>query len=616
MIDLLGNFLIVLSILSGLMFIYFNVLSFRKNNLKYHVWENTSVIIQQSSVIFVFVLLLATVTFDMFLTNYAASYTSFFLPLIYRVSSAWSDHQGSFLLWVFEISLWGLAFVYFHKRDKAINYKLVLAHIVLLQVLFMIYVLFASNPYSLAMPIKQGGGMNPLLHHPGLVIHPPILFFGYAGFSIVACIAMAGLLSKNAVNYLYALRFWTALSLTILTIGIVLGAWWAYQVLGWGGWWFWDPVENAALLPWLSGLALLHLTNVAIKQSKAVKATFLIAMLTFTFTLFATFLVRSGLLISVHAFALTPLNSKFFLVLFIGILFYALLLYMIKSPKSTTAFHMTLDKSSLLLFNVCILLLLLAIIILALFYPLILEVFTGQKISIGAPYYIKTFVPIALLLVYCCSYEPFLSWKLDIKNKTVLIWFVFSIVLTVISFFYSYVIIACGLLLLIASFKKVVDFLVKRNKVNVAALIAHVGLAFFVIMVGIQVRYSSEQNIELVQNKTVIVQGDKLRYIAPKILNKTGYMVEKFQIEISNKDQNFTLYPEIRTYESNGTIISHPAIKSMLSKDFYIVVTQNESDKVILVRVYKKILMWGIWFAALISALGILIITIRTPYKR
>src|SRR5256714_12102503 len=350
---------------------------------------------------------------DFSLANVAANSNSL-KPLLYKLSGVWSNHEGSMLLWVFILALFGAAVAAFsHNLPPALRAR-VLAVQAMIGVGFLLFILLTSNPFQRLWPAPADGmGLNPILQDPGLAFHPPCLYLGYVGFSITFCFAVAALL-EGRVDPAWArwVRPWTLAAWCALTIGIAMGSWWAYYTLGWGGWWFWDPVENASFMPWLVGTALLHSATVVEKREALKTWTILWAIIAFSLSLIGTFLVRSGVLTSVHAFATDPLRGVFILLLLGVYTGGALLLYAWRAPQlQGGGLFAPISREGGLLLNNLLLATAAATVLLGTLYPLFLDVVAHQKVSVGAPYFNMTFIPIMVPLIAAMAVGPMLPWK-------------------------------------------------------------------------------------------------------------------------------------------------------------------------------------------------------------
>ncbi len=335
-------------------------------------------------------------------------------PLLYKITGVWANHEGSMLLWVLMLSLFGTMITHFGRTIPLIMRSTVLAVQAMIGVAFLLFILLTSNPFHrLTNPPLDGEGMNPLLQDPGVAFHPPLLYLGYVGFSTAFAFAVAALiLGRIDPAWARWMRPWVLLAWSGLTAGIALGSWWAYYELGWGGFWFWDPVENASFMPWLIGTALLHSSLVVEKRASLLQWTVLLAILTFSLSLIGTFLVRSGILTSVHAFATDPGRGVFILLILVVLIGAALTLFIARvSTIRDTGVFATVSRETGLLANNLFLVTATGVVFVGTLYPLALELLTGDKISVGPPYFNQTFLPIFAMVMFAAGVGPFLAWK-------------------------------------------------------------------------------------------------------------------------------------------------------------------------------------------------------------
>src|ERR1043166_1859613 len=377
-------------------------------------WARPAALAQFLFIAIAFVALMhAYAVSDFSLANVAANSHSM-KPLLYKLSGVWSNHEGSMLLWVFILTLFGAAVALFGRnRPRAFRPRF-LAVQAMIAVGFLVFILFTSNPFLRLWPAPADGmGLNPILRDPGLALHPPCLYLGYVGFSITFCFAVAALI-EGRVDPAWArwVRPWTLAAWCALTIGIAMGSWWAYYTLGWGGWWFWDPVENASFMPWLVGTALFH-SAIVVEKREALKTwTILLAIIAFSLSLVGTFLVRSGVLTSVHAYANDPMRGVFILLLLIAFVGGGLALYAWRAPMlKQGGLFAPISREGALIFNNLFLTAACATVFVGTLYPLALETLTGEKISVGAPFFNLTFGPLFVPLLLAIPFGPLLAWK-------------------------------------------------------------------------------------------------------------------------------------------------------------------------------------------------------------
>ncbi|MEE1540355.1 MAG: heme lyase CcmF/NrfE family subunit, partial [Arenicellales bacterium] len=397
-----------------------------------------------------------------FSVKYVASNSNTQLPIIYRVSAVWGAHEGSLLLWTLFLSGWTVAVALFSRSLPDQMAARVIAIMGLVSIGFFLFMLFTSNPFDRLFPIPQEGReLNPLLQDPGLALHPPMLYMGYVGFSVAFAFVIAALISGQLdVAWARWSRPWTAMAWVFLTAGITLGSWWAYYELGWGGWWFWDPVENASFMPWLVGTALLHSLAVTEKRNAFRHWTVLLAIGAFSLSLLGTFLVRSGVLTSVHAFATDPTRGSFILAFLAIIVGGSFTLYALRAPQLAGGGRFDLvSRESLLLSNNILLVAATATVLLGTIYPLVLDALGEGKISVGPPYFNSVFVPIMVPLILFMGLGPISRWKKDSTQRLtkqlrllLLLSIVVAAIVTLLSGTSSYWSISLGVVLAVWAF--------------------------------------------------------------------------------------------------------------------------------------------------------------------
>ena len=339
-------------------------------------------------------------------------------PLLYKITGTWGNHEGSMLLWLLIMSLYNVFFSFNTTLEEPMQ-KLTIVFQSFLYLCFSLFVILTSNPFLVnSIDINEGLGLNPILQDPALAIHPPILYTGYVGFSLILSLALAGLILNKLDNlWIQVVKRWTMFCWLMLTGGIALGSYWAYYELGWGGWWFWDPVENISLMPWITGLALVHSLMITQQEQLLKRWIVFLSILCFSLSILGTFLVRSGILTSVHSFAADASRGIFILILFLVITGFSFILFILKSPQSNKQLNLLfINKTSALVINNIVMLIACITILLGTIYPIVVEVLTNQRISVGAPYYNSTVLPILLPGFLIMSIAPMLSWQ---SNKLV-----------------------------------------------------------------------------------------------------------------------------------------------------------------------------------------------------
>jgi cytochrome c-type biogenesis protein CcmF len=562
-------------------------------------------------------LMYAFVTSDFSVLNVAQnSHTA--KPMIYKITGVWGSHEGSMLLWIFVLAIYSL-FIVFAQRGSARLTSAALGVQGLLACAFLLFILFTSNPFlRLDPPPFEGAGLNPLLQDPGLAMHPPMLYIGYVGLSAAFSYAAAALITGEAdAAWARAARPFMLLAWIALTLGITLGSWWAYYVLGWGGFWFWDPVENAALMPWLIATALLH-SALATERTGAFRSwTLLLAILGFSLSLIGTFLVRSGVLSSVHAFASDPTRGVYILMMLVVAIGGALALFAWRAPQlqGGTAFEPVSKESALLLNNV-LLSAAAATVFIGTLYPLLLDALTGQKISVGPPYFAVTFAPIFVVLIALVPFGPRLGWRngdwrTALRVLAPALGIAMVAMLAVLAFVTPHSLVAamaCGLgVWAIAA--AVID-LAKRGDIRAlpigafASALAHLGLGVTLLGITGTTVWRSEALELLKPGQSMPIAGYNLRLDGVQLLQGPNYQAEHATISvISNGHIIATMSPEKRAYPVEGQATADTAIRTTGFSDLYIALG-DERDGGWIIRAYVSPLAPFIWFGGAFMALG------------
>lgn len=569
-----------------------------------------------------FCLVSAYVQSDFSLLNvYQNSHTA--KPLLYKITGAWGNHEGSMLLWLTIAALFGFLFALKPPALPAPFAARVLATQNALVFLFFCFIFFTSNPFVSLFPVPlQGLGLNPLLQDPALSFHPPMLYCGYVGFSLSFSFAVAGLLTAQ-INHDWAraLRPWALAAWVALTLGIALGSWWAYYELGWGGWWFWDPVENASLIPWLSGTALIH-SLISMEKRHTLKVwTVLLALITFTLALVGTFLVRSGIITSVHAFALDPQRGLFILLLIMLVGGAGLALFALKAGAINDEKNMRpISRESLLVLNNLFLVSACATVLLGTLYPLIVELMGGAPLSVGPPYYEATFTPLMIPLVLLMGLAPFIAWGDDritrlwphlkipallTLGSSVMIFMIFS---AQELRFYLGMLLALWLATTTAH-----DVWQKRRALHLkscAMHMAHMGLAVF-LFGAVATSHVSTEALDLLkvgdrmQMGTISLSFEKIERV-----EGPNYLADRATFKAASRDGLLAiLNPERRFYPESGKLLSEVAIHSNGFADIYLVLGEaQQDDKGALqgwnVRAYYRPLAPWIWVGCLLMGCG------------
>jgi len=561
-------------------------------------------------------------------------------PMIYKISGLWGNHEGSLLLWILILNLFTFLFSNNKKIPKNNFFSNILGIQNIIIFFFLLFILFLSNPFQRSSnPPLEGLGLNPLLQDPGLAFHPPLLYVGYVGLSLSFSFAVASLVTKNLnQNWVIYLRPWTLFSWCFLSLGIALGSWWAYYELGWGGWWFWDPVENASLMPWLIATALIHSINVAEKKQSFLNWTILLAILGFSFSLLGTFIVRSGLLTSVHAFASDPYRGIFILIILGLSTGIPLLIYGFRNTQNNVKYFLLSRETALLLNNLFLVIATITILIGTL-YPLVLEVINNSKISIGPAYYNRTFAPILIPFILLMAIAPFLSWgKSGIKillNKLII--FSGLTLIGILIFYYlkpsSIFAIICGSLSISLFISISLECFNKLNfnKRNLSytkrlnslpknffgMIFAHLGVAVF--LAGVTGEQFFKEEIEKKINLNDKFKLGKYEILFSKLndVNGPNYLSKSAEFNVYFKDKFIkTIISEKRFYPVERNQTTEAGILNSFLGDIYIVFGKGNLNTGWTVRAYLNPLVSWIWYGVALMALGGFISIIQIIRKK
>ena len=637
MIPEIGNFTLVVALFIALVQGVLPIAGAARGNA---VWMDTARTLAFGQFFFVGIAI-ACLTYS-FIANdfsvlYVAQHSNSQLPTAYRVAAVWGGHEGSLLLWAFILTLWTVAVAMFSKHLPQEMVARVIGVMGLISVGFLLFMLFTSNPFDRLFPAAMDGrDLNPLLQDPGLVIHPPMLYMGYVGFSVAFAFALSALLGgKLDSTWARWSRPWTTVAWVFMTIGIALGSWWAYYELGWGGWWFWDPVENASFMPWLVGTALIHSLAVTEKRGAFKSWTMLLAISAFSLSLLGTFLVRSGVLTSVHAFATDPKRGVFILSFLVIVIGASLLLFAWRAPKIGLGGKFELvSRETMLLTNNVLLSVASASVFLGTLYPLFMDALGYGKLSVGAPYFNAVFVPLMIPMVMMMGLGPIARWKQaslpDIWQR--IRWalgasIAIALLLPLVLGKWTSMI-ALGLLL--AAWLIITGALDLRRRMGAEGTLmqrlktptrsyygmqlAHLGIAVFIIGVTMVKGYETERDVRMDVGDTVMAGGYEFRFDGVTEVQGANYVAAQGRVSVS-KDGKFVteLNPEKRQYNASGMPMTEAAIRTGLLRDLYVSLGEPIPDsEAWAVRVYIKPFVDWIWAGAFLMALGgILAITDR-----
>lgn len=560
-----------------------------------------------------------------FSVAYVAQNSNSQLPLLYRISAVWGGHEGSLLLWLLMQTGWAYAVSQFSRQLPDDMVARVLGVLGLVTAGFLLFVLLTSNPFERLVPAPFDGlDLNPLLQDIGLIFHPPLLYMGYVGFSVVFAFAIAALLAGQLDStWARWSRPWATAAWLFLTLGIALGSWWAYYELGWGGWWFWDPVENSSFIPWLVGTALIHSLAVTEKRASFKNWTVLLAISTFSLSLLGAFLVRSGVLTSVHTFATDPRRGVFILMLFSVVVGSSLLLFALRAPKVGMGGRFaSISRESLLLVNNVLLAVAAGAVLLGTLYPLIIDALGLGKLSVGPPYFNAIFIPLMVPALILIAVGPIANWKtakLGAMARHLRLPMVVAFVVGVGAPFllgrWSFLIaLGVGLATWIAT--SVVTGILDRMRATRSGLfaqprswlgmhVAHLGVAVFVAGVTLVTGYETEQDVRMEPGSSVSAGRYELTFLGVRNAQGPNYLAEVGDIELSRNGQILRqLHPEKRTYMSSSMPMTEAAIDANGLRHVYAALGEPLGNGAWSVRVYYKPFVDWIWAGCILMALG------------
>ncbi len=613
MTNLIGFYSLIFGLCFSFLIFFFSIKNFNNSN----IFENK--IISLTFLQFTFVLLsflslvLSFVNSD-FSNETVFNHSHTTKPLFYKISGTWGNHEGSLLLWLLVLTLFLLLFL---LKSSAQNKKYRILTSLFQQIIiigFFIFVIKTSSPFNYIFPVpKEGLGLNPILQDPALAIHPPILYLGYVGSSII----FSSTLAATTLNYISKewamhIKQWVFISWIFLTLGILLGSIWAYYELGWGGFWFWDPVENVSLMPWLALTTLFHCILVLEKKLALTSWVIILSISTFTLSMCGTFLVRSGILNSVHTFANDPERGLYILIFLFCLIFISLFIffYFHKVENKTNNNFFWLSKETSILVNNWFMMYFLTVVLIGTIYPIFLEVISAEKISVGPPFYNKLIIPFLIPFLLAMTIGPNLKWiKSDLKNKKHLILlFIISLLLSIfivknlnVNFLLNTILITSAFYLFFVTSR---DFFISRFK-NLSQNIAHFGFSLLILSILFNNIFSTEIITNLRIGETFASQKFKINFETVEEKNEKNYIaiIGKFNIEYLNGEVEI-LKPELRIYNQPNIITSEADIKTNLLTDKFITMNSIQNQDYFNIRYQTKPFMIWIWISVLIISLG------------
>lgn len=579
-----------------------------------------------------FVCLASSFVRNDFSVLYVAANSNTALPLAYRIAGVWGGHEGSLLLWLMMLSVWMLSVAQLSRHLPKPVIARILAVMAMVSIGFLLFMLTTSNPFERLFPVPADGhDLNPLLQDPGMVAHPPMLYMGYVGFSVAFAFAIAALLGGNLdATWARWTRPWTLAAWTFLTIGIMLGSMWAYYVLGWGGWWFWDPVENASFMPWLAGTALIHSLAVTEKRGAFKSWTVLLAIVAFSLSLLGTFLVRSGVLSSVHAFASDPRRGLFILVFLVVVIGGSLTLYAWRAPKVGLGARFGLvSREALLLGNNVLFVVAMLSVLLGTLYPLLLDALNLGKISVGPPYFDTIFVPLMTPVVFLMGVGPMARWKAaevpDLARR--LRWAAAVTVVSAVTtgFIAGRVTLAASLGLAMAFWivaaiatdlwervrpsgdlrTNIVGRLRLLPRAMVGMMVAHLGIAAFAFGVTMVKTYDVERDVRMAVGDTSGVAGYVFTFRGVRDIQGPNYDGVRADIDVTRDGKpEVVLHPEKRVYRVQRNPMTEAAIDPGFTRDLYVSLGEEVEGGDWIVRIYYKPFVDWVWGGCLLMAIG------------
>ena len=616
MLSNLGNILLFGSIFITLSIVYFAYQNIKEKNF---LIGKTLVYLSFFQITFIiasFLLLIFAFVFSDFslLAVYQNSHTA--KPIFYKIAGVWGNHEGSLLLWVNIMVIFSFLFFLFnYKFNKSYSLNTLLVQNILI-LGFLIFLISNSNPFFKILPIpSEGLGLNPILQDPALAIHPPLLYLGFVGSSIYFSAAMAAILSNsNGKNFASSIKVWVLISWSFQSLGIIVGSIWAYYELGWGGFWFWDPVENASLIPWFCMTALAHSVLVLEKRNYLYNWVLILSIITFISSVTGTFLVRSGILNSVHTFANDPARGMYILIFLSLMIFFSFVIFF-KRKINDNFYLEPISKETFILSNNWFMMFYLATVFIGTIYPIFTQVLYDTKISVGPPFYNSVIAPIIIPFLIMMAIGPRLNWIKQKYNdfKSLIFILILSCVINflIFSFLKSYnllsnLIIISSLFLILYSLK---DFIINsktKSYYNLPSFLSHTGFGILMLFIILNHNFSKEYDVNIKVGETKKIDNIEIKFEDLKIEKKENYnaIIGNFNILDLKKNYRKNLNPEIRIYNNPQTLTFESAIKTNLQQDLYLTMSNIDGSDFYNVKFQIKPFMLWIWFAALLTASG------------
>ena len=612
MLSNIGNFLLFLNVFLSFLVIFYSFQNLKtsqnkifKNIYQINLFQCTSILVCFLTLISAFL----TSDFSL-LSVYQNSHS--LKPTFYKISGTWGNHEGSLLLWVIILTIFSFLFLILNKKHPK-NYRLytlIIQNFLILGFLF--FILFNSNPFSIITPVpNEGLGLNPILQDPALAIHPPLLYIGFVGSSIYFSSAIASMIT-NYSNKMFAtsIKSWVLVSWAFQTLGILVGSIWAYYELGWGGFWFWDPVENASLLPWFAMTALFHSLLVLEKRNALYFWVIILCLLTFILSVTGTFLVRSGILNSVHTFANDP-SRGIYILIFLSMMIIGSIYFLFTKYKPNNYRINSNSKETFVLINNWFMMFYLITVLLGTLYPIFTDVISKNKISVGPPFYNTVIIPIVVIFLFLMAIGPQTKWiKNKFENIKELLVITAGAVLinfTIIFFFKSYsfisnLIIISSIFLIISS---LFDFF-KKEKINLARIISHLSFGFLILFIGLNHNFSVEKDFNLKLGETKQMENYEFFLQDLELNQHKNFKAVVGKLKVSNllTNERRILKPEIRIYDNPQTLTYETSIQTNFFRDYYLTMSNIDRSDYYNIKFQKKPLMIWIWISAFMISIG------------
>ena len=615
MLSNFGNLLLFFNIFLSFVIIYTGYKSLRTSgSVIPRIIYQVSTIQSTLIVVCFFTLIAAFITSDFSLvTVYQNSHS--LKPLFYKISGTWGNHEGSLLLWAIILTIFSFLFLVFNKDHPKTFRVITLIIQNILIVGFLFFIVFNSNPFSVLSPIpREGLGLNPILQDPALAIHPPLLYIGFVGSSIYFSAAMASLITNySQKTFVHSIKNWVLISWCFQSLGILVGSIWAYYELGWGGFWFWDPVENASLLPWFAMTALFHSLIVFEKRGLFYFWVIILCLLTFILSVTGTFLVRSGVLNSVHTFASDPARGVYIL-LFLSLMIFASIFLLFRKYKSENYNLNANSKETFILVNNWFMMFYLITVILGTIYPIFTDALTEKKISVGPPFYNTVILPAVVIFLFFMTIGPRVKWiKSHFENiKIYLLILAGSMAINFLINFLlksysvlSNLIIISAIFLIISSLQDAVKYY-RKNRINLSQTISHTAFGFLVLFIGLNHIFSIEKDYNIKLGETKKFNNYSIKFQNLELENYSNYkaIIGELIIKDVKTEKKNILRPEIRIYNNPQTLTYEASIRTSILKDYYLTMSNIDRSDYYNIKFQKKPLMIWIWISVIMITVG------------